>query len=324
MAIAGRSTYYWGPGAGGTAIVTREDLSDMVTIITPWQTPFYNASPKTKATSTLHEWVTDTMDATSTAGAFEGDTFTSATLVQRVRRQNYTQIFRKDVEITNTMQEMDPVGVPNEYNWQIQKALKEIAKNIEARAFDIANSASAAGATNTARVFQSLEGFITANTADAGQNAATSTPITETAFNNALELIYTAGGNPETCYVSPGVKRDISAFAGPTGAANITTNVRNIDASAKKLVQAVDVYDSDYGLIQIVMSRWIPQTTSTTILTGRVWFIERSKVRFSILRPMRHYPIASVGDSTRGMVLTELTLEVLAGDSCGSVRRVQT
>jgi hypothetical protein len=39
---------------------------------------------------------------------------------------------------------------------------------------------------------------------------------------------------------------------------------------------------------------------------------------------MRHYPIASVGDSTRGMVLTELTLEVLAGDSCGSVRRVQT
>ena len=323
MTTAGNSTYVWGPGAGGTAIVTREDLSDMVTMITPWQTPLYNASPKTKATSTLHEWVTDIMDAATTSGAIEGEAFTSAALQARVRRQNYTQIFRKDVEITNTMQEMDPAGVPNEYNYQIQKGLKELAKNIESRAFDIATSALSAGTTAVGRRFASLEAFITANTADAGQNAATSTPITETAFNNALELIYTAGGNPETCYVSPGVKRDISAFAGP-GVAALPTNTRNIEASAKKLVQAVDVYDSDYGLIQIVMSRWVVQTTNTTILTGRVWFIERAKVRFSILRPMRHYPIASVGDSTRGMVLTELTLEVLAGDSCGAVRRVST
>lgn len=322
MAQAGQGAYYWGPLTGSAAtIVTKEDLLDLVTMISPWEAPLFSASPKVRASSVLHEWVTDALAATSTAGAVEGDPFSSSTaMAQRTRLNNYTQIFRKDVEITNTMQALDPVGVKNEYQYQIQKALKELTRNIESRAFDVANTASSAGTTAVARRFASLEAFITANTADGGQAGTTSTPITENAFNNALELIYTAGGNPETAYVSPGVKRDVSGFA------TVTTgpNSRNIAASDKKLIAAVDVYDSDFGLINIVMSRWIPQTTNTTTLTGRIWFIERSKVRFAILRPMRHVPIASVGDSTRGMVLTEITMEVLHGDACGVVKRVST
>lgn len=316
-----RGSYYWGPGAAAANIVTKEDLLDLVTMISPWDSPLFSASPKTRATSTLHEWVTDALAATSTAGAIEGDVFASASLDQRTRLNNYTQIFRKDIEVTNTFQAMDPVGVSNEYQYQIQKGLKELARNIESRAFDTTTaSAASAGGTATARRFGSLEAFITANTGFAHASTATATLITETVFNNVLETVYTAGGNPETAYVSPGVKRDISAFA----SVSIGPNMRNIAASDKKLIAAVDVYDSDYGLIQIVMSRWIAQSTATGTLTGRIWFIERAKVRFAILRPMRHVPLAAVADSTRGMVLTELTLEVLHGGSCGVVKNVMT
>jgi hypothetical protein len=313
-------SYLWGPGAGAGFVVTNEDLLDLVTMISPWEAPLYTGSPKTKATSTLHEWVTDTLSATATSGDFEGGSFGAATLTQRPRVQNYTQIFRKDVEVTNTMQAIDPAGVKNEYQFQIQKALKEIARNVEARAFDVVNTAASAGTSAAARRFASLEAFITSNTAEAGASSASATPITETIFNNALELIYTAGGAPETAYVSPGVKRDISGFATVvTGA-----NMRNIAAADKRLIFSVDVLDTDFGLINVVISRWIPQSVATGTLTGRIWFIERSKVRFSILRPMRHVPLASVGDSIRGMVLTEVTLEVLAQDANGVVKRVMT
>jgi hypothetical protein len=52
-----------------------------------------------------YEWLTDTLAATSTAGAIEGDDWTYSTATTRpVRRLSRTQIFRKDIGVS------DPAG----------------------------------------------------------------------------------------------------------------------------------------------------------------------------------------------------------------------
>ena len=39
----------------------REDLSDIITNVSPEESPFYSACKKTKARNTLHEWQTDSL-----------------------------------------------------------------------------------------------------------------------------------------------------------------------------------------------------------------------------------------------------------------------
>src|SRR6266446_5152689 len=129
-------------------------------------------------------------------------------------------------------------------------------------------------------------------------------------FNAGLERCYLNGGNPEQVYVSPGVKRVISSFTA-------TNQNRNIAAVDKKLVAALDLYDTDFGIIQVVMDRWIPQATNTVTATaasdiiGNVFFLERSKNRLAWLRPVMHTLVGKNGDAVRGSVLGETTLEVL-------------
>ena len=84
----------------------------------------------------------------------------------------------------------------------------------------------------------------------------------------------------------------------------------------------VDVYDSDFGVLAVQLNRWSPVSTnvatatgtatatSTNDLSGRVWFLERSKCRIAELRPLKHRLMGTRGDSTVGQVVTECTLEV--------------
>ena len=117
---------------------------------------------------------------------------------------------------------------------------------------------------------------------------------------------------------SPKVKRQVSAFTVP-GAAQGTPHARNIAAVDKKLVGAIDFYDSDFGLIQIVLDRWVPESTNTTTATasatatgGQMFFLSRAINRIAWLRPVHHELIGKRGDSVAGYVVGECTLEVLA------------
>jgi len=285
--------------------------------LTPWVTQ----APKVRATHVVHEWLTDTLAATSTSGEVEGadwnmtgNVFTSTT--RPVRFLNVTQIFRKDIGVSETQRAVNPAGFKDAYAYEVQKATKELARNLESTLF-VTAGASATGASASGRQMKTFASFLTATATGSGQTSsalATTTAsagvLTPTLFNNCLERCYSNGGNPEQVYVSPGVKRVISSFTA-------TNQNRNIAAVDKKLVAAMDLYDTDFGLIQIVMDRWIPQATNTVNTTaasdirGNIWFLERAKNRLAWLRPMQHTLVGKRGDSVAGMVVGECTLEVL-------------
>lgn len=346
------SAYLWGPQAAVT--VTKEDVLDMVINIDPSDTPGVTLLPKTTASSTLHEWINDTLDATQTASGVpsatasnfgswpEGADFDERDLVARSRVTNITQIFRKDIKVSDTMRALNPFGVADEYSYQIMKAGTEIARNMEVALWRLGASAGDAGSTVSGRLWKSYEGLLTTNAAfargsmlsnSASDAAATSFPVREADFNAMLDRIYQQGGSPDLVFVSPSVKRYISQWGIGTAVSAPGIGARELQASSdprtRTLTRSVNVYESDFGTVNIVLDRWIPQSPQTAIsatgaanLVGRMFFMERARNRIAFLRPVRHVPLPPGGDNIRGLVVGEATIEALAEKGSGLIKNV--
>lgn len=291
-------SYDFGFGVGAA---NREDLLDVIVNIAPWETPLFSAAPKTVARHTTHEWIEDTLQAETAfnAGRLEGADFSANTLLTRTRVANWTMIFRKDVFVSETQRAVNPAGIRDEYAYQVQIAMKEIARGIESRLFA---SGTTATASSAARVMRTLNDFITTNTASAAGGA-----TDKTALDTLIEKCFIAGGVPDRVYCHPNTKSKFATALNPSN----TLNYRNVAAQDARLYGNIDIYISNFGAIQLVPDRFIPTAGATTGY-GRFWLIEQPKCRMAFLRPLKHVPLPPNGDSVRGMILGEMTLELFA------------
>jgi hypothetical protein len=309
--------------------VAKEDLLEQITNISPYDTPFVSQAPKVACRHIYHQWLIDSLGAQNTSGAVEGADWSLDTTTAPSRVFNVTMILRKDIGLSESQRAVDTAGFSDQYAYEVQKAVKELAIKLETIVFGAITTAT--GASGTARAMKGLQAFIATNTALAGANGGTLGDATHDGvlavgdFNDMLNTIYSAGGNPEQVYVSPKVKRQISAFTVPGSTAG-TPHARNIAAVDRKLVGAIDFYDSDFGLIQIVLDRWVPESTNTTTATasatatgGQMFFLSRAINRLAWLRPVHHELVGKRGDSVAGLVVGEVTLEVLSEKADGRI-----
>ena len=280
----------------------REDLLDIIVNIAPWDTPLFSSMPKTTTRHTTHEWIEDTLGTASTK--IEGAVFAGDTLLTRTRKSNWTTIFGKHIVVSETQRAVNPAGVKDEYSYQVGIAMKEIARGIETALFASTASASASDAV---RVMKALESFITTNTASGSEGTAKSV------LDSLIEKAYIAGGTPSRVFCHPNTKSKFAANLG-IQSGNTMVNYRNIAASDARINGNVDVYISNFGMVEFVPDRFIPtaSASATTGGVGRYWLLEQPKIRAAFLRPIKHVPLPPDGDRTRGMILGELTLEVMA------------
>jgi len=332
MAATGLGAYFY-DGSDLKSGVAREDLLEQITNISPYDTPFVSQAPKVGCRHIYHQWLTDTLSSQTLTGGIEGDDWSISSTTAPARDFNITMILRKDIGLTESQRAVDTAGFADQYAYEVQKATKELAIKLESIVFGVLTTST--GTSSAARTMKGLQAFITTNTAFAGTNggnvvgtAAVAGSVTVGDFNDMLNTIYSAGGNPEQVYVSPKVKRQVSAFAVP-GAAAGNVYAKNIAAVDKKLVGAIDFYDSDFGLIQIVLDRWVPEGTNTTTATasasstgGQMFFLSRAVNRLAWLRPVHHELIGKRGDSVAGLVVGEVTLECLAPLANGRILSV--
>ncbi len=335
--MPGSVTYNFGAYAfDGTDLrsgVAREDLLEQITNISPYDTPFVSQAPKVACRHIYHQWLIDTLGSPDLTGAVEGADWAYETTTTPERYFNVTMILRKDIGLSMSQRAVDTAGFADQYAYEVQKAVKELAIKLERCVFGAVTTNT--GLSGTARVMKGLQAFVVSNTAFAGANSGavvgTSAGAGQLAvgdFNDMLNTIYTAGGNPEQVYVSPKVKRQVSAFTVP-GAAAGTPHARNIAAVDKKLIGAVDFYDSDFGLIQIVLDRWVPEATNTNTavasavdVSGQMFFLSRAINRLAWLRPVQHELVGKRGDSVAGLVVGEVTLEVLNHKANGIIKSI--
>src|SRR5581483_10425309 len=113
------------------AVGDREDLTDVIAVITRHETPLYADLEKVKAYARTHEWQTDTLSTGSANAQIEGADFTFAIPGTRSRVSNYTQIFTKTLEVSDTQRTVNVAGLEDEFKYQMEKRMKEIATDIE-------------------------------------------------------------------------------------------------------------------------------------------------------------------------------------------------
>lgn len=282
------------------AVGNREDLSDVITNISPVDTPMFSRFGKVKARSTNHEWLTDSLANAAANARIEGADYSFTKPAARTRLGNYTQIFWTPVEVSDTQRAVDVAGIEDEFAYQMTKKLKEHARDIE---YALVNGSGNSGASGTARELKGVLAWITTNV-ETGSGTG-SEALTSTMFDNALQKAWEQGGMPDTCFTNGFQKRRISSFT--------AGNTRNINADAKEVIVGVDVYDSDFGRIKIVPDRFMP-ADQVVVLQTDLW-------KVAVLRPTKKVDVAKIGSSTRAVVETELTLE--ARNEKGSVKITQ-
>ena len=269
----------------------REDLIDVITNISPMETWFTSNTGSGRAIATLHEWQTDALAAAAANAQVEGDDATATAVVATSRLGNYTQILWKVFQVSETQRAVVAAGRNDEVDYQTLKRTKELARDIEYAL--IINASTASGDATTARQLKGVVGWITTNLTTA---TATSQALDETTFNANLALVWAQGGYPTVTLVGSYQKRKISGF---------TSNVRRIEAEEKKLVNTVDVYESDFGTIMVRLHHVLNDTQPGYIVNLGVMELWVK----AWLRPVNRVELAKTGSSDRYKIEAELTLE---------------
>jgi hypothetical protein len=292
------------------AVGNREDLTDMIYRITPTDTPFMSMIGKGKATSTKHEWQTQALATPSNNVRSEGDDASNGAVTPTVRLNNYTQISDKTVQVSGTQEAVVSAGRKSEMGTQMMLKSLELRNDME-----VGLTQNNVAVTGAARQSRGLVGFLGDNV-DAGagyvapnyvtnvaQTDGTQAAFTESRLKNALQKIYTAGGDPSVIMLPPLAKQTFSTFTGG--------NTRQDKSEDKKVVAATDVYVSDFGDLKAVPNRRM-RTRDVAILQPDMWAV-------AFLRPFFTQDLAKTGDSIRKQLLVEYTLEAKNPAANGAV-----
>lgn len=268
----------------------REDLIDVVTNVSPKETPLLSGLPMgPRAMQTLHEYTTDTFAAYADNAQVESSAFTVTDLTQPTRSSNNTQVFADWIQVSGT--EIAVKGVVEAYNYQTNKNLTEHAKDLEL-AFMAGSRAS-----GSSGVGRRMTGVINALTTNATTRNSGSS-LGETDFNDIMNLIWDSTGEVATeVYTGATLKRDISGFT--------AGNTKNISADDNRLVNAVDVYESDFGMHKIFLHRNVPNGANAKMLVA----INPKYHLQSWLRPTKVERLSKDGDRERSQIISEVTLE---------------
>lgn len=298
--MAGVNTYDVGFWPLSTA-ATHEDLVDIVTILDSFQTPLFSSSPKVRATDVVHSWTIDTLAATASGGAVEASDFSSSTLTSPSRLVNGTQIFRRDVQVSDRERDANVAAIRDMYEHQVMKEFKVLARNCEARLWAVNSTGSATGITaGTAPLMAGIRGFGISSSGSASGSVTTADIVTlsQTLFEN--------GAEPDSIWFAPASKKQFVNATVSSGSGN----VRNIAATDQKLVANIDVFETPFNqLYAVITDRFIPMAAASNL--GNGYYIgDRSMAKIAFYRPPQHKPMGKSGDHTRGLVLMECTLQL--------------
>jgi hypothetical protein len=275
----------------------REDLTDLIANITPVDTPFTSGMPSKKATGTYHEWQQDTLAARASNAQIEGLGPTYQLITNPSRVGNATQIIKKDGYVSETNRAVDHAGFTDKLAYEMTKKSKEWKNDLE---YSAILSTIGTGASGTARTMKGALSFITSVS-----TALQSASLSETIYNDLLQISWGYGGGIDEVYVGGWLKRKISNFtAGST---------KNIESKDRRLVNAVDVYESDYGIQKIFLSR---ELNSTGASTAKILMVDSKYWALAYLRnPKQSIVPYNGGDYTAFTIIGEVTIECQAQDA---------
>ena len=370
MGFTGKATY----SAGATLPEIAEDVSDLVSIVSPHETGLLDAlgDPLHAATSTRHEWLedellpnadainmptindaglsvtaltvahgdrfragdqirvvdsTEIMLVTAVTGnvltlargyggtameqlldtkalqilgnaALEGADAGAARFTVRVRNSNYTQIFSAAVQVSGTEAAVRQIAVDDEMDYQKANRLRELLRDLENTAINgVAPVATEEGSAVVRRTMRGIVASLSTNVMTPATGLIPSgADLTEDHVNAALRTVWEASGSkPDLIVCGGSQKRRINGFIQAS---------QRFTSGSETFKNLVSVYESDFGVCRVVLSRYVP--------AGMVMFLDSSRVSLVPLsgRSFQFKNLAVTGDYQSGELLGEYTLEL--------------
>lgn len=286
----------------------KEDVSNIISNITPTKTPFTTMTTKETVHNTTFEWQEDKLRAAAANKKLEGFTASASARTPTTLRENVTQIMQDTFEVSGTTDAVSHYGRGKESAYQAGKAAAALKLDLEYAFVGTGQAKVKPADNNTERQFAGVQSQIaSANIVYTGAGPAA---LSEAKYLDALEAAFDAGAEPTVTMVTPSNSRIVADFAKASGRQREIKN----GASDRKIVNVVDLYVSPFGEQKIVLNRHLkagdtlildPSMWKRAVLKGRDWFRET---------------LAKVGDKTSMMIVGEFSLKHMNQEASAMVR----
>lgn len=279
--------------------IRREDLIDIIGDVSPDDNPLSTLFATTAAKATTHEWAEDYLSRPTTVTAsVEGAQATYVDLTAPSRRNNIVQNVQVTFRVTGTERSVAIAAEGDPYDYQAAKALRDWKNRLE---YSLINAAIASGSSGVGRQMAGIVNIVTSHYT----NLNSGTSLSETHLNSMVLGVATDVGSDDVfdlIVTTLQLRQKISTFT--------AGNTKYIDASDKKLVRPVMIYESDFGVHRIFGHKDVPLAAATP--GPMVLGLREDKWRVAYLRKPQRIELAKDGDRDNGMIVGEATLEYLA------------
>lgn len=298
----------------------REDLADIIAVVDAKSTPVMSMARKGRdAGNTLVEWQADAYEDPATDGVLDGADVSNFQnkAANRAKLQGRVQKLWRNPKVSDFSENVSNVaGVKSEMARSISKSIVELKRDIEATICSDNDSQQQSGSDpyktrglgkwiqNGAQTDLPVPTAFRTPTASIDSTAMAS--LTETIVNNVLESIWDETGKIGSYMLPCGskLKRAFTGFANyvPDKASNGT--IRTFEsggADRKKLVNTIDVYEGDFGTVELHPSHFLANGT-TDAPTRRGYVLDMSLVEVKYNRTPRFKPLEDQGGGPRGII----------------------
>lgn len=303
------------------AVGNREELDDVVSLITPSDTPIYSMAGKEKASSKHPEWEYEDLDTTADNAQPEGNEYNYDAVTPPTRVGNYTQIFTKTFRFSGTQQAVDNAGNAEKRAHELMKKGKAIRKDIEYSI--VLNTAS----TNTdPRRSGGLPTWLTSNVSrNSGSSGGFTGGVTtvettgtlrawsKALTDTVLQSIYQNGGDVTTVVCSPYNKGVFATFMSDT---NVAAFRYAAGKGTNTIIGTADIYESPWGPVKVMANRVMSTAAATA---RRVFALDPSMVKWCTLRAIQEDKVAKTGDAENGVLIAEGALKIVNEKGIGAV-----
>jgi len=270
----------------------REDLLGILTNLSPRETQLISGLGSSSASSIRHEWLIETLGTVKANAYIEGAIVSHQSTTDPTRLCNYTQIFREPFSVSDTERAVNTAAFNDRYEHEGTKALKELKNDME---YAMLRGSLVCGSGSAARQLRGIKNWLSLATSQSGVS------LSENILNDYFNLVWDNGTEVNAVYVPMRLKRRISGFT-----AGATKNVNIVD---RRLVNAVDVYEADAAhMVKLFAHRYV-------YVSGDVNYdvvgVNEDLFKVAYFRKPKTQELAKTGDSSKGEVISELTMECL-------------
>lgn len=304
----------------------RQDLSDLIAVVDAKTCPVVSMAKKgAEPINPLTQWQADSLNATTVpAGVLSNADISSSDFIDNAanrailsaRIQKFREVPSTD-DLANAVSDVAGVGKRREMARSVTRSLEQIKRKMEAAFCSDQESQEQSGSNpyltrglgkwihNGAQT--DLPVAAAYRTPSASINTTATASLTEANVQDVLQSIFQQTGKVSTYSLvcGPNLKRAFTGFTRTQFAStNVASAIRtlNQDAEAKKFTNTVDIFEGDFGTLELIPSLFLAMDASSAEQLSRGYVLDMDMIELRYNRKPRYQELEDRGGGPRGIV----------------------